>query len=903
MKSGKSAISTARDSISSIPGLHLWLDGDDATTMTISGGLISQWRDKSAVGNHLSQATGSLQPTMGTLSGRPAVFFDGTGRYLLSGPLTGMTGDVPFSAFIVWNKTHAVNTVSMPFGWGVSNTGTFVSLYGSYISGPPASWSFGGVAGYQLGTQSSAAEYYLLHTTYLDGIVKRAGVLRSTTACYRSGEYLTMSASQAAASITLNIGGESGGYTAGIGYAQLPAAATSLNGHIGEILVYNEAVSNADRKLIENYLSKKWSVNLQNFRTGTAPANAPVSSPLDIPNCSLWLDASDSSTLFSDAAGTTPATTTVRMWSDKSAAAQHVKTTGTGPTRSANLQGAKPGLFFDTVGTSLISTASRSTPVPCTIIAVVKNLATTSTNGGVACYGSVLNGGGTGGPGIFANGTSEYVTDGLSAHNGNSSDTSSAISALPKIITAQYTAANTTVGSKMFNNNLLEELRAGTGVATDTSVCVEVGGRTGGSQPTRLFRGNIHEVITYDRAITDPERCSVERYLSEKWGIAISPPTCGHPEAQNWVDRVYVNRGSVSQNTANKINDLCYAIDAAGLRSKIMRLNLFCGNNLAACLVPLYRGASLSSEQYGPRTDTNTNFVEADYVEIAGLTGNGSNKYLPLGNPKTLMPSWASHHLGVDTTSDNSSDTFWIGTFMNGTPTGQYADYGTVTLYPRQGLGAAGPAIFATSGNSVYQNYTYFNSGVNASTDSKLKIMSRLSSTSLTLYNNAIGGATLTQANGTFTTLPSMFNVFAVGLQNVTNGVPSTLSNGYGPSASVFRGYTIGFGLTGAQVTSYTNIFNSFRAAMGRLDALTPQFGATTSSATGFTVQITNYDSSYSWSGSAIAQYVASGSVAISGSGLVTVSGQASAKAVTATIQNFKSGYPRGSAYLIATTL
>ena len=148
-----------------------------------------------------------------------------------------------------------------------------------------------------------------------------------------------------------------------------------------------------------------------------------------------------------------------------------------------------------------------------------------------------------------------------------------------------------------------------------------------------------------------------------------------------------------------------------------------------------------------------------------------------------------------------------------------------------------------------------------------------------------------------------MFNVFAVGLQNVTNGVPSTLSNGYGPSASVFRGYTIGFGLTGAQVTSYTNIFNSFRAAMGRLDALTPQFGATTSSATGFTVQITNYDSSYSWSGSAIAQYVASGSVAISGSGLVTVSGQASAKAVTATIQNFKSGYPRGSAYLIATTL
>ena len=113
MKSGTRAISTAKDSISSIPGLHLWLDGDDATTMTISGGLISQWRDKSSVGNHLSQATGSLQPTMGTLSGRPAVFFDGTGRYLLSSPVAVMSGDNPFSAFIVWNKTHAVNAVSM----------------------------------------------------------------------------------------------------------------------------------------------------------------------------------------------------------------------------------------------------------------------------------------------------------------------------------------------------------------------------------------------------------------------------------------------------------------------------------------------------------------------------------------------------------------------------------------------------------------------------------------------------------------------------------------------------------------------------------------------------------------------------------------------------------------------
>ena len=47
--------------------------------------------------------------------------------------------------------------------------------------------------------------------------------------------------------------------------------------------------------------------------------------------------------------------------------------------------------------------------------------------------------------------------------------------------------------------------------------------------------------------------------------------------------------------------------------------------------------------------------------------------------------------------------------------------------------------------------------------------------------------------------------------------------------------------------------------------ALTPTFGTPTATADGFTVQITNYDSSYTWAGTA----TASGSVAINGTGLV----------------------------------
>ena len=81
--------------------------------------------------------------------------------------------------------------------------------------------------------------------------------------------------------------------------------------------------------------------------------------------------------------------------------------------------------------------------------------------------------------------------------------------------------------------------------------------------------------------------------------------------------------------------------------------------------------------------------------------------------------------------------------------------------------------------------------------------------------------------------------------------------------------------------------------------ALTPTFGATTSTADGFTVQITNYNASYTWAGTA----TASGLVAISGSGLVTVTGTAAATSSTARITTTRTGYVGGSAPVTATSL
>ncbi|MEI8024110.1 MAG: DUF1566 domain-containing protein [Actinomycetota bacterium] len=81
--------------------------------------------------------------------------------------------------------------------------------------------------------------------------------------------------------------------------------------------------------------------------------------------------------------------------------------------------------------------------------------------------------------------------------------------------------------------------------------------------------------------------------------------------------------------------------------------------------------------------------------------------------------------------------------------------------------------------------------------------------------------------------------------------------------------------------------------------ASTPIFGSTTATADGFTVQISNYDLSYTWGGTA----TASGEVSINNTGFVTVTGVAAATSSIATITTTRTGYTGGSATVTQTSL
>jgi len=73
--------------------------------------------------------------------------------------------------------------------------------------------------------------------------------------------------------------------------------------------------------------------------------------------------------------------------------------------------------------------------------------------------------------------------------------------------------------------------------------------------------------------------------------------------------------------------------------------------------------------------------------------------------------------------------------------------------------------------------------------------------------------------------------------------------------------------------------------------ALSPTFGTPSSTADGFTVQISNFSTDYTWGKSTTA-----GTVSISSSGLITVTGLTSGQSATVTVTTTRTGYDNGSA-------
>jgi hypothetical protein len=229
-----------------VDGLQLWLRADagvyqDAakTTPAVNDGdVVGCWEDQSGNGNDATQATTAKKPVvkLGIVNGKPVVRFDGIDDKLIISSTLNISGAQDRTFFAVCKTS--------------SGTSEPVFSINADSSVAGKRWTVRGASG-KLRIEIAGSGYNsALRTTAMSVLaVKLYGSTLGDHILYRNS--VSESASGTSTVDTLDTNTQLGSYVSGTAF---------LNGDIAEILVYNSALSDADRQAIEDYLDNKYNV-------------------------------------------------------------------------------------------------------------------------------------------------------------------------------------------------------------------------------------------------------------------------------------------------------------------------------------------------------------------------------------------------------------------------------------------------------------------------------------------------------------------------------------------------------------------------------------------------------------------------------------------------------------------
>lgn len=215
--------------------LALWLDASDAGTITSSGGLVSQWDDKSTNSNNATQTNASLQPTTGenTINGKNVISTDATNRMELTSAVSRTNG---YTVFFVG---AAVDTTS---------TKTFI-----------------GGAGGGLSLRFNSSESAAIARN------QQATILTGSPAVGTSNNIICFKTSSAGNQI-INNGTSIGSNTTDPAYsADFNAILVDIDtsarfyGNVAEIIVYTRILDTTEINQVGNYLDSKWGITWTDY--------------------------------------------------------------------------------------------------------------------------------------------------------------------------------------------------------------------------------------------------------------------------------------------------------------------------------------------------------------------------------------------------------------------------------------------------------------------------------------------------------------------------------------------------------------------------------------------------------------------------------------------------------------
>ncbi len=226
----------------SIPGLVIWLDASDGSTITKDGGdRVSQWNDKSGGGIDVIQLTAAekfLWVASG-VNGQPIMRADG-GDIMTSAVNSELDVRNDYTIFSV-AKTTTISPTSIILSTDGYTNGILVS-------------TDSGVAGRVLQTHLSVKAYAPPFTYWniTDFFINSVVMDSSNDAhFYRDGSFFA----------TVLAGGPAVATTTGISIGGRDSITPeNWSGDIAEILLYKTALSDPNRELIETYLNDKYNI-------------------------------------------------------------------------------------------------------------------------------------------------------------------------------------------------------------------------------------------------------------------------------------------------------------------------------------------------------------------------------------------------------------------------------------------------------------------------------------------------------------------------------------------------------------------------------------------------------------------------------------------------------------------
>jgi hypothetical protein len=469
----------------SISGLTTWLDATDASSLTVVGGKISQWQDKSGLSNHFSvvgtSSNGVVQSNY--QNNLNVVNFSGTNLYRAPSG----SGVYPLDAYIVVALKSVARTDLL--GMGPTGTDNFNALeLGEYTANR---WHNG--SSYANRTPNTVSPTNEHSTSFLlmnwslansNFVIRRNGVTLSSTTSYT--------------------------YTPGTGSVlqfgdRQPARTspdTQLNAYVAEMLVFSNQLGTADRQRVEAYLTNRWnlapSIPLSLAVTHPYKTVSPLLrpfSPLDLSGLRVWLDAADESQIVYSTGSN------VTQLKDKGELASLSNAYNCTATRKS------PGALGKSLPTLLSASGTTSQfdgitgNTGTTYVLLAKN------NGADIIYlrGESNAAGGEGYTNKFFVNIATNNTFGYFGVNPGNTLVSGSLSNTVHIFIGTWTGSNAT----LHDNGTLIGTSSNT-TLTQPSATINIAINAG---------NEFGEFMIFNRAITGAERLLLESYLAQKWGL------------------------------------------------------------------------------------------------------------------------------------------------------------------------------------------------------------------------------------------------------------------------------------------------------------------------------------------------------------------------------------------------